>query len=53
MIFVAAPLWGRQWAASLVAAVAALWVLPAAIVAYFAYALYLLSERIARTVGLT
>nr|WP_064570425.1 DUF1353 domain-containing protein [Gordonia sp. LAM0048] len=52
MIFVAAPLWGRQWAASLIAAVAALWVLPAAIVAYFAYALYLLSERVARTVGL-
>ncbi|WP_238418905.1 DUF1353 domain-containing protein [Gordonia sp. 'Campus'] len=53
MIFVAAPLWGRQWAASLVAAVAALWILPAAIVAYCAYALYLLSERAARTVGLT
>lgn len=53
MIFVAAPLWGRQWAASLVAAVAALWLLPAAIVAYFAYALYLLSEKVARIVGLT
>ncbi|WP_055477121.1 DUF1353 domain-containing protein [Gordonia sp. HS-NH1] len=53
MIFVAAPLWGRQWAASLVAAVAALWLLPAAIVAYFAYALYLLSEKAARTGGLT
>ncbi|MFE0750966.1 DUF1353 domain-containing protein [Gordonia sp. NPDC058843] len=53
LIFIAAPLWGRQWAASLVAAVAALWILPAAIVAYFAYALYLLSEKVARTAGLT
>ncbi|MGV9712723.1 DUF1353 domain-containing protein [Gordonia sp. NPDC003424] len=52
LILVAAPLWGRQWGASLVAAIAAFWVVPAAIVAGLAWAVYLGLERIADTVGL-
>lgn len=52
MIFVAAPLWGRQWAASLIAAVGALWLVPAAAMTSLAWVVYSVLERIARTVGL-
>lgn len=48
----AAPLWGRQWGASLVSAVAALWLVPAAVVAGAGYAVYLGLERVARAIGL-
>ncbi|MCR5978365.1 DUF1353 domain-containing protein [Gordonia jinghuaiqii] len=51
MLVVAGALWGRQWGASLIAAVAALWLVPAAIVTYFAYGIYLVLERIARVFG--
>ncbi|MFP5489498.1 MAG: DUF1353 domain-containing protein, partial [Acidimicrobiia bacterium] len=50
--FLAAPLWGRQWGASLVSAVAAFWLVPAALVAGAGYAVYLALERGARGVGL-
>lgn len=50
--FVAAALWGRQYGASIVAAAAALWILPAAVVAGIGYVIYLGLERIAKTVGL-
>lgn len=49
--FAAAPLWGRQWGASLVSAVAALWVVPAAVVASVGFGVYLALERSARIVG--
>ncbi len=52
MIFVAAPLWGRQWAASLIAAVGALWLVPAAAVTSLAWVVYRVLEWTARTVGL-
>ncbi|KAF0967964.1 MULTISPECIES: DUF1353 domain-containing protein [unclassified Gordonia (in: high G+C Gram-positive bacteria)] len=52
MIFVAAPLWGRQWAASLIAAVGALWLVPAAAMTSLAWVVYSALERIARAVGL-
>jgi len=38
--FVAAPLWGKQYGASLVAAVAALWILPPAVLGVFGYLVY-------------
>lgn len=47
LIFVAAPLWGRQWGASLVSAIAAFWLVPAAIVAGLAWLMYLTLEEIA------
>ena len=50
--FLAAPLWGRQWGASLVSAVAALWLVPAAVVAGAGYVVYGVLERTARAVGL-
>ncbi len=50
--FVAAVLWGRQFGAGLVAAAAALWILPAAAVAGIGYVIYLGLERVAKTVGL-
>jgi len=49
---VSAPLWGEQFGASLVAALAALWVLPAALVAAAGFVVYSVLERAARTVGL-
>ena len=49
---VAAVLWGRQYGAGLVAAAAALWILPAAVVAGIGYVVYLGLERGAKTVGL-
>ena len=48
-----APLWGRQYGASLVAAVAALWVLPAAAFALLGYLVYQVLEWLARRLGLT
>ena len=50
--FASMPLWGRQGGASLVAAVAALWVIPAAAFALLGYVVYSLLEGIARRVGL-
>lgn len=52
VILVAAPLWGQQWGASLVSAVAAFWLVPAAIVAGLAWVVYLGLEQIVRVVGL-
>ena len=51
--FVAAPLWGRQFGASLVAAVAALWILPAAAFAVVGSGVYKALEWLARGSGLT
>ncbi|MFW0795030.1 DUF1353 domain-containing protein [Gordonia sp. CPCC 205515] len=51
LILLASPLWGRQWGASLVAAIAAFWIVPAALVAGFAWVVYLALEKIADTVG--
>ncbi|MBM7276593.1 DUF1353 domain-containing protein [Gordonia rubripertincta] len=52
MVFIAAPLWGRQWAASLIAAVGALWLVPAAAVTGLAWLVYRVLEAIARTLRL-
>jgi hypothetical protein len=49
---VAALLWGRQYGAGIVAAAAALWILPAAALAGMGYVIYLGLERAAKTVGL-
>jgi Protein of unknown function (DUF1353) len=43
---VSAPLWGRQYGAALVAALAALWILPAAGFALLGYLVYRVLERI-------
>lgn len=51
--FASAPLWGKQYGASLVAAIAALWILPAAVIALFAYLVYSVLEGLARRVGWT
>ena len=51
--FVAAPLWGKQYGAGLVAAIAALWILPAAVFAGLGYLTYVVLERLAGKVGLT
>jgi hypothetical protein len=51
--FAAAPLWGKQYGAGLVAAIAALWILPAAILAGLGYLTYIILERLAGKVGLT
>lgn len=51
--FASAPLWGRQFGASLVAAVAALWVLPAAAFALLGYLVYQALESVARKSGLS
>lgn len=50
--FASAPLWGRQLGASLLAAVAAIWVLPAAAFASFGYLVYRVLEGLARKSGL-
>jgi hypothetical protein len=47
MPFVAAPLWGRQYGASLVAAVAALWILPPALLGVIGYLVYRALEGVA------
>lgn len=51
--FGAAPLWGRQYGAGLVAAIAALWILPAAALGGLGYVIYLALERVAKRFGLT
>ena len=43
---VSAPLWGKQWGASLVAAVAVPWILPAAAVGAGGYCVYAVLEKI-------
>jgi hypothetical protein len=45
-------LWGKQFGAGIVAAVAGLWILPAAALAGVGYLIYLALERAARAVGL-
>ncbi|MFK8024862.1 MAG: DUF1353 domain-containing protein [Ilumatobacter sp.] len=49
---VSAPLWGRQWGASLVAGATALWVLPAAAFAAAGFGVYRLLEFGSRKLGL-
>jgi hypothetical protein len=44
--FASAPLWGRQFGASIVAAAAALWILPPAVFAGLGYCVYLLMEKV-------
>ena len=51
--FASAPLWGRQFGASLVAAAAALWVLPAAAFALVGYVVYQGLEAGAGKLGLS
>ncbi len=48
----AAPLWGRQFGGGLVAAVAAIWVLPAAAFGSLGYVVYRILEFSARKLGL-
>lgn len=48
MPFASAPLWGKQFGASLVAAIAALWILPPAAFAFIGYGVYRLLEAGAR-----
>jgi hypothetical protein len=50
--FAAAVLWGQQYGAGIVAAAAALWILPAAVLGGVGYLVYLVLERAARLVGL-
>jgi Protein of unknown function (DUF1353) len=50
--FVAAVLWGKQYGASIVAAIAAIWILPAAALAGLGYLVYLGLERAADLIGL-
>jgi Protein of unknown function (DUF1353) len=47
----ASVLWGRQIGAGLVAAAAALWILPPTVVAALGYAVYWVLERLARAIG--
>jgi len=49
--FAAAALWGKQYGAGIVAAIAALWILPAAALAGVGYLVYLGLERIADVIG--
>ena len=51
--FAAAPLWGRQYGGGLVAAIAALWILPAAALGGLGYVVYLILERGAKRLGLS
>lgn len=50
--FAAAPLWGKQYGAGIVAAMAALWILPAAALAGIGYLVYLALEAGAKRIGL-
>ena len=53
MNFSHSPLhWGKQYGASLVAAIAALWILPAAAFAALGYVVYQSLEFLAEKVGL-
>jgi hypothetical protein len=47
MPFVVAPLWGKQYGAGLVAAVAAVWILPPALLGVFGYLVYRALESVA------
>ena len=49
--FAAALLWGKQYMAGIVAAIAALWILPAAALAGVGYVVYLGLERAADVIG--
>lgn len=49
--FVAAALWGRQYGAGIVAAIAGLWILPAALLAGVGYVIYLGLEEAFEAVG--
>jgi hypothetical protein len=51
--FASAPLWAKQWGASLIAAIAALWVLPAAVVGALGWVVYKVLEYLAAKAGLT
>lgn len=48
---VSAGLWGEQWRASLVAAIAGFWLIPAAAVAALGYFTYVVLEHLAHTMG--
>ena len=48
---VSAPLWGKQWGASLIAAPVAMFLLPAAVLAAVGMAIYLLLEGAGRVLG--
>lgn len=48
---VAARLWGEQWGASIVFAIAAFWIVPAGAVAGFGYLVYVALERLASKAG--
>lgn len=48
-----APLWGRQFLASMVAAVAALWILPAAVFGLVGFGIYSAMESLARRFGMS
>lgn len=50
--FASAPLWGKQLGASFIAAIAALWVMPAALLAVFGFFVYRALEFGARAIGL-
>jgi hypothetical protein len=49
--FASARLWGEQWGASLVFAIAGFWVIPAGVIAGVGYLVYLGLERIASRLG--
>lgn len=49
--FASAPLWGKQYGASIVAAVAALWILPAAAFGLLGFGVYKILELLARKLG--
>jgi hypothetical protein len=51
--FASAPLWAKQWGASPIAAIAALWVLPAAVVGALGWVVYKVLEYLAAKAGLT
>jgi hypothetical protein len=48
----ASPLWGKQYGAALVAAIAALWILPPALLGLIGFAIYTILEHIAHAVHL-
>lgn len=49
---VAGLLWGRQWGASIVAALAAPWILPPTVLAVVGYVIYAVIERLGRVASL-
>ena len=51
MPVLSAPLWGRQYVASGVAAIAALWILPPAVFALVGFAIYRVLEAAATRIG--